>query len=421
MKAMFIRTGNPHWESITKFWLKIFSLTFALGVATGIPLQFSLGTNWSRYSRFVGDVFGSVIGAEGFFAFLIEAGFLGVLLFGWNRISSKMHLMAAIFVSLGAHFSAIWIVAANSWQHTPGGYTLAPDPDGMLVAHVTDWWQMAFGGSSIPHIIHVFFSAWLSAAFLLISVAAYYLLKNRFHNFARTTMKVGLAFAVFCVIGQLISSDKLSSVIAKENPEKFAALEGVFKTEPSTAIHVLGWVDQDAQKVYGIAIPGVLSFLTYRDFKTPVKGLEDFPKEEWPKVNLVFQMYHIMVIMWLFMAIVAGIGVYYWWKRKWQMKKWILRIMVLSVVFPQVANITGWYTSCFGRQPWTVYKLLKTADAFSPKVTAGQAWGSLSMFFVMYLLFFAMFLYLLDEKIKHGPKLDDEEQLPYRDPFKNTN
>ncbi|MGE5196783.1 MAG: cytochrome ubiquinol oxidase subunit I [Anaerolineae bacterium] len=417
MEGMYLKTKNQLWEKLTKFWVKVFSMTFALGVATGIPLQFSLGTNWSRYSRFTGDVFGSIIGAEGIFAFLVEAGFLGVLLFGWEKVSSKVHFLATILVSLGAHFSALWIVSANSWMHTPAGFGLKTDPDGMQVAYVTNWWEMFMNPSNLAHNIHVFLSAWLTGSFLIISIAAYYLLKNKYLEFSKKTMKVGVLIAFSSAILQLITADELARKVSVYNPEKFAALEGVYHTKPYTPINIIGWVDSENQKVYSIKIPGALSFLTYRNVKTPVRGLDQFPKEERPWVPVVFQMYHLMVLMWFLMFIASLIGVYMWWKQKWRLNKWAMRFLIISVVFPQIANIAGWYTACMGRQPWTVYKLLKTSEAFSPQISLGQMVGSLTMFVVMYLLFFTLFLVLLDQKIKHGPLLE-EEQLPYRNPFK---
>jgi cytochrome bd ubiquinol oxidase subunit I len=418
MEGLYLRTKAPIWEKLTKFWLKVFAMTFALGVATGIPLQFSLGTNWSRYSRFVGDVFGSVIGAEGFFAFLIEAGFLGILLFGWDRVSSRVHFLSTVFVCLGAHFSAIWIVSANSWMQTPAGYRLVTDTDGTLIAQVTDWWAMFLNPSNVSHIIHVLLSAWLTGAFLIISVSAYYLLKKRHAEFAQKSMKIGLLMAFISTLLQLVSADQLTSKVAKYNPEKFAALEGVYHTAPYTPMNLVGWVDGEQQKVYGIKIPGLLSFLTHQNFETPVQGLDQFPKEEWPWVPGVFQVYHIMIWMWVLMFLGSCLGVYYWWKGGWVMPRWVLWFLIPSAIFPQVANIAGWYTTCLGRQPWTVYKLLKTSEGYTNIVSRGEVIGSLIMFVILYLLFFVLFLFLLDRKIKHGPTLKEEE-LPYRNIFKS--
>lgn len=419
MEAMFLKTKKPLWEKLTKFWLKVFAMTFALGVATGIPLMFSLGTNWARYSRFVSDVSGSIIGAEGMFAFLIEAGFLGVLLFGWDKVSPKMHFLSTILVSLGAHFSAIWIVSVNSWMQTPSGYTLAVLPDGTQVAQVNKWSEVFFSPSNMSHITHVLLGCWLAGAFLIISVAAYYLLKKRHKEFAISSMKVGLVIATLTVVLQLISADHLAKKVATHNPEKFAAFEGVYKTEPHTPAYAFGWVDHKNEKVHGLAIPGLLSFMTYRNTETPVPGLDQFPKDQWSYVPAVFQFYHLMIIMWGAMALAAVVGAYYWFRKRWSLHPLFLRYLVIAVLFPQIANIAGWFSACMGRQPWVVYKLLKTKDAFSPVISSGQVLGSLIMFIVMYLLFFVLFLVLLDKKIKNGPDVD-EEQIPYRDVYKGA-
>jgi cytochrome bd ubiquinol oxidase subunit I len=415
MEGMFLKTKDILWQKMAKFWLKVFAMTFALGVATGIPLMFSLGTNWSRYSRFVSDVSGSLLGAEGMFAFLIEAGFLGVLLFGWNRVSKKVHFLSTILVSVGAHFSAIWIVSFNSWMQTPAGHKLTTLADGTRVAEVANWWQVFLSPSNLSHLAHVLLGAWMAGAFLIISVSAYYMLKKQHKEFARRSLKVGLLIALITAALQLISADNLARKVAKYNPEKFAAFEGVFKTTPYTPAYLIGIASQEKEKVYGLAIPGLLSWMTYRSGQTPVPGLDQFPRDHWSYVPAVFQLYHLMVFLWGAMTLVALIGGYYWWKKRWNIRPLFLKLMVISVFFPQLANIAGWYSACMGRQPYTVYKLLKTKEAFSPIITQGQVIGSLAMFVIMYLLFFVLFLVLLNRKIQAGPDVGmQEEQLPYR-------
>jgi cytochrome d ubiquinol oxidase subunit I len=253
---------------------------------------------------------------------------------------------------------------------------------------------------------------------LIISIAAYYLLKKRHTLFAKTSMKVGLIIASVATILQLISADHLAEKVSRYNPEKFAAFEGVYKTAPYTPAYAFGWVDAKDKTVYGLPIPGMLSWMTYGDAAKPVPGLDQFPENEHPWVPVVFQTYHLMILTWIAMAIAVALGLYHWWKKKWRMKPIVLKYMMLAVTFPQIGNIAGWYTSCIGRQPWVVYKLLKTNDAYSPIITSGQVIGSLIMFILLYLTFFVLFLMLLDNKIKAGPDAH-EEQLPYRDIFKD--
>lgn len=418
MGIMYLKTKEKVWEKMIQFWLKVFSMTFALGVGTGIPMMFALGTNWAKYSRFVGDVSGSIIGAEGTFAFLIEAGFLGVAIFGWKRISAKMHLLAITLVSLGAHFSAIWIISFNSWMHAPTGYKLTRLSDRVEVAQLANWNEVFFSPLNMNHIIHVLLGAWMTGAFLMLSVAAYYLLKNIHLDFAKKTLKLSILMALITSVLQLVSADSLARRVAKVNPEKFAAFEGVYQTRPYTPAYLFGWVDSKEGKIYGLGMPGLLSFMTYRNLKQPVTGLDHFPPEQHPWVPGVFQVYHLMVMMWALMTGIALLGSYYILRNQWKIPRWFLKIMVASVVFPQLANIGGWYSSCMGRQPWIVYKLMKTKDAFSPIISTGQVLGSLIMFVFMYTLFFILFLVLLDRKIKNGPDIDHEE-IPYRNTLKN--
>lgn len=416
-EALYLKTRDPVWEQITKFWIRVFALTFALGVATGIPLVFALGTNWARYSRFVGDVMGSSLAAEGLFAFAMEAGFLGILLFGWDKVSRGMHFLATIIVSLGAHFSGIWITCANSWMQTPAGFEIKTAANGETYAVVTDWWEMLLNHSSIAHLWHVMIAAWLTGAFIIISVSSYYLLKKKYFPFAVRSMKVGLVIGCVCVLAQLVSADHLARIIARYNPVKLAAFEGVFKTEEKTKIYAFGIVDRENQTVHGVGFPGMLSFLVHRDLQTAVAGLDQAPEDEWPRLQLVFQVYHLMVIMWVLMFVCCILGLWMWKKNGWQMHPRILKLFVFSVAFPQIGNMAGWYSSEFGRQPWTVYKLLKTKDAYSGGVTVNEALISFTLFFIVYITFFVLFLFLLDRKIKHGPT-EAAEEAPYRDPFK---
>ncbi|MCX6986712.1 MAG: cytochrome ubiquinol oxidase subunit I [Chlamydiae bacterium] len=419
IEGMYVRTKNPHYKMIAKFWVKVFGLTFALGVATGLVQLFGFGTNWSRYSRFIGDVFGSALGAEGVFAFFLEAGFLGVMMFGWDRVSVRFHYLSTILVSLGSHFSAVWIVVANSWMQTPAGFKIISD--GVETkAVVTDLWQMIFNPSSVDRLVHVILGCWLAGIFLVISVSAYYFLKGKHLPFAKTGIKFGLISSSIVLVLQLISADSTAEGVAKHQPAKLAAMEGVYKTEPYTPLYAFGWVDADAQEVHGLKIPGLLSFLTYKDASKPVPGLDTIPRDEWPNVPLVFQAYHMMIAMWGSMVFATALGLYVFYKGKIDKAKWILRLLVLSVIFPQLANQCGWVTAEAGRQPWLVYKLLRTSEGISANIKASQVAGSITMFVVIYILLFCLFTFLLDRKIKHGPSDDSDSSGSdvYTNPFK---
>lgn len=406
-EGIYLKTKNPLYKEITKFWVKIFALTFALGVATGLVQLFGFGTNWARYSRFVGDVFGSALGAEGVFAFFLEAGFLGLMLFGWERVSPKLHYFSTLCVAAGAHFSAIWIVIANSWMQTPAGYQIVGE--GMQAkAVVTDFWAMLSNPSAFDRLSHVILGCWLAGIFLVISVTAYYYLKKQHLAFARATMKISLWAAAIVLVLQLISADVSARGVAFNQPSKLAAMEGVYTTQKATPLTLFGWVDPETQTVKGLQIPGLLSFLVYRDFETPIKGFDQIPIDERPPVQVVFQTYHLMIAMWGLMALVTLVALFAWKKKKLEKSKWILWALILSVLFPQIANQVGWMTAEIGRQPWVVYGLLKTTQGVSPTINATQVQLSIGMFIVIYALLLILFLFLLDRKIKHGPVEDEE-------------
>jgi len=415
MEGMYLKTKNLKYREMTEFWIKIFALTFAIGVATGLVQGFAFGTNWARYSRFVGDVFGSALASEGIFAFFLEAGFLGVLLFGWDRVGPKTHYFSTICVALGAHFSAVWIIVANSWMQTPAGHVIEETPLGPR-AVITEFWEMVFNPSTVDRLVHVILACWMTGAFFVISVSAYYLLKKRHQALVHPMMRIGLTVAMITLLLQLISGDSSARLIAKFQPAKLAAFEGVYKTEPHTPISVVGWVDTKQQKVYSLQIPGALSLLTHHDAKTPVVGLDQIPRDEWPDVGVVFQTYHLMIAMWLLMLMIASLGIWYWIKGNLEEKKVLLWFMIFSVLCPHIAQQAGWISAEVGRQPWIVWKILRTSDGVSASLSSGQVFGSITMFVMIYILLFSLFIFILDRKIKHGPEgthLQDDEL--YRD------
>lgn len=413
MEGMYLKTKLPKYKEMTEFWIKIFSLTFALGVATGLVQTFAFGTNWSKYSRFVGDVFGSALAAEGIFAFFLEAGFLGILLFGWDRVSPKLHYFSTICVCLGAHFSAIWIIVANSWMQTPAGYTIEETPLGPR-AICTSFWDVVFNPSTLDRLGHVLLGCWLTGAFFVLSVAAYYLLRRRHTAVARPMMSIALTVAMISLILQLFSGDSSARLIAKYQPAKLAAFEGIYQTTPGTPISVIGWVDDKTETVHSIKIPNGLSLLTYHNTTTPVTGLDQIPRSDWPNVSLVFQTYHLMIFMWVLMFLIALFGLIFWKRGTLEKKKWLLIPMILSVVFPHIAQQAGWISAEVGRQPWIVWHILRTESGVSPNLVSTQLFGSITMFLVIYLLLFALFIFLLDRKIKQGP-----EDFLYRNPLKD--
>ncbi|WP_299363595.1 cytochrome ubiquinol oxidase subunit I [Winogradskyella sp.] len=402
-EGLYLKTGNKHYEVLTRFWLKVFAITFGIGVATGIIMEFEFGTNWSVYSKYVGDIFGSALAAEGLFAFGLESTFLGILIFGWNRVSPKVHFISTIGVFLGSMFSAVWIVVANSWQQTPAGYHIVGE--GLNArAEITDFWEMVFNPSSVDRIIHVWQGAFLAGAFLVLSVHAYYLLKGRYVEISRRGFKIALIVATVISLTQLLSGHSSADGVAKNQPAKLAAMEGHYEASSPADLYLFGWVDDKTQEVRGIKLPGGLSFLVHQDFNAPITGLDAFPKEDRPtQVNAVFQFYHIMVAIGLFLIGLTIYASFLWWKKKLFNKRWLLKIFAFSVLLPQIANQVGWFAAEMGRQPWVVYGHLRTNEAFSQEVSSNQILFSLILFFVVYTILFLLFLYSLNKKIKKGP------------------
>jgi cytochrome d ubiquinol oxidase subunit I len=400
-EGMFLKTGDKQWERLTRFWIKIFALTFGIGVATGIVMEFEFGTNWATYSRYVGDVFGSALAAEGLFAFALESGFLGILLFGWNRVSPKVHFISTIGVFLGSMFSAVWIVVANSWMQTPAGFQIVGE--GMKArAEITDFWAMVFNPSSVDRITHVWIGAFLAGAFLVLSVHAYYLLKNRHVEMSKKAFKVALFVATFFSLAQLFTGHRSAEGVAHNQPAKLAAMEGHFDSLAVADMYLMGWVNKETQEVTGLSVPGGLSFLLHQDFETPVKGLNAFPEEERPSaINAIFQFYHLMVAIGMILIGLTLLSLYLLWNKKLFDQKWLLWLFVFAAILPQLANQFGWYAAEMGRQPWVVYGLLRTSDGLSATVTANQVMFSLIMFTIVYVILFALFIYLLNKKIKH--------------------
>lgn len=404
-EGLYLKTKNKEYETLARFWTKIFALTFGIGVATGIVMEFEFGTNWATYSKYVGDVFGSALAAEGIFAFALESGFLGVLLFGWNRVKPIVHFIATLGVFLGSMFSAIWIVIANSWQQTPAGYHIVGE--GLDArAEIIDFWAMVFNPSSVDRLSHVWIGAFLAGAFLVLSVHAYYLLKGQFVDISKKAFKIALIVACIFSLSQLLTGHSSAEGVSKNQPAKLAAMEGHFDASGPADMYLLGWVDKENQEVTGLKIPNGLSFLLHQDFDAEVTGLNAFPEEDRPgQVNAVFQFYHLMVAIGMALIGLSLLGVFLLWRGTLFETAWALKLFVFAAILPQLANQFGWFAAEMGRQPWVVYGLLRTSDALSQAVTANQVLFSLIMFSVVYLILFLLFVYLLNKKIKHGPEV----------------
>ncbi|MFA6572267.1 MAG: cytochrome ubiquinol oxidase subunit I, partial [Bacteroidota bacterium] len=306
--------------------------------------------------------------------------------------------------SFGSMLSAVWIVIANSWQQTPAGYHIVGE--GITTrAEIVDFWAMIFNPSSMERLSHTLSGAWLSGAFLVLSVAAYYLLKKKHIEFAKSSFKIALLFALFASLFQLFTGHQSAMGISRNQPAKLAAFEAHYDSSAVADLYLFGWVSDREQKVnFAVKFPGMLSFLISGNTHQKVTGLNAFDKKDRPPVNIVFQSYHFMVAIGVSLIALSIIGIFLWWRKKLFVNKWLLRIFVIAVLGPQIANQLGWISAEVGRQPWIVYGLLRTSDAISKAVTANQIWFSLILFTLIYALLFVLFIYLLNEKIKHGPE-----------------
>jgi cytochrome d ubiquinol oxidase subunit I len=400
----WLRTGDAIWESAARFWTRIFAVNFAMGVATGIVMEFEFGTNWAAYSRYVGDVFGSALAAEGIFAFFLESGFLGVLVFGWDRVSKGVHAFATAMVFLGGLFSSIWIVIANSWMHTPSGYHIVDTPLGPR-AEITDFWAMVFNPSAVTRLWHVWSGSFILGGAFVTSISAWYLLRGRHGIFARRSYIVGLVVLSLGTASAFLSGHSSGEIVGEYQPAKLAAFEGHYETGPAP-LWLFGVPDDDAGTVrYGLAVPGGLSLLMHLDPSHPVEGLAETPREDWPNTAIVFQTYHGMLVVGVFFA---GLCIVSWGCLGMRaLPRPLLWAAVIGPLPAHAGNQLGWMSAEMGRQPWIVYGLMRTDDGVSKTIHGAEVMASILMFGSIYALLFVVWVFVMNRKIQHGPDLPD--------------
>ena len=410
VETMRWRTQRELYDRIALFFTRIFALTFAVGVATGIVMEFQFGTNWSRYSAFVGDIFGSPLAAEGVFAFFLESSFLGILLFGRDRVSSTVRWLAAVLVAVGATLSAFWIIVADSWMQTPAGYEVVNSK-----AVLTDFWAAVFNPSTLPRYIHTVTAAWTVGAFIVVGIAAWYLLRGRHAAVARTSLRIGLVIAVVGSILMFVTGDTSSRQVATTQQAKFAAMQGIYTTTAGAPLVIFSLppAQNPADAVSGpeLVITKMLSLLAFGNVEAAVQGLEEFPPSEWPPVAATFLSYHNMVVLGTIMLLVMLGGLYLWWRKRIDTSRRWLWLAVIASPVPLLAVQLGWMTAEVGRQPWIVYGLMRTADGTSPVVTAPEILGSIIVLGLLYLVLGALWLFLLRRVIVAGPAPDPETEV----------
>ncbi|MDD6288787.1 MAG: cytochrome ubiquinol oxidase subunit I [Eggerthellales bacterium] len=395
------RSGKPEDDHLARFWLKLFTGTFAVGVATGITMEFSFGTNWADYSRFVGDIFGAPLAAEALFAFFLESVFLGVLLFGREKVSKKFYLVSGWLVWFGSCLSALWIIIANSWMQTPAGFAIGADGNAVL----TDFFAAALNYSTLQRYAHVLVAVMFCGALMAIAVGAYYLLKKRAGDAGMKLVRLGAIVTLVCAVLMVPAGHQQAVEVAEQQPAKLAAMEGMYESGP-VGLSVIGWVDEANQKLITIEIPGLTSFLATGDFNAEFPGLNDFPESERPTdVNLIYQCYHFMLIFFgvaaiaLILALLVSFG-----KLDVSKRKWPLYLMMVGWAGALLAIQFGWCTAEFGRQPWIVYGQLLTADGVSAVVDAPQVIITLVLFAVVYTFIYVVWARSFIKTVKEGPE-----------------
>jgi len=403
MQTRYVMTGDETWLRMTKFWGKLFLINFALGVVTGITMEFQFGMNWSEYSRYVGDIFGAPLAIEATLAFFLESVFIGVWIFGWNKISKKAHLASIWLAAIATNVSALIILLANAWMQNPVGYVIRnnrAEMEDFLAVLTNPYGWIKFG--------HTLLSGYALAAFLVMGVSAWHLLRKNEGDFFKRSFKLAATWAFVSSLVVALTGDFHAIEIAKTQPTKFAAMEAQWETKRGVGLNLLLFPDvaNECNAVEGICVPNALSFLAFKDPNAEIKGLKDFPKELRPPVTATFLSFRLMVGIGTFMIIASLLGIFLSRKQNFEEYRWFLTIMVFAIPAPYLAQQLGWLVAELGRQPWIVYGVLKTADAVSKSITTTQVTLSLLGFTVLYGLLGAIDIYLLAKYAKKGPDKD---------------
>ncbi len=408
VEALGWKKKDEVYVKIGKFFGKILALTFAVGVASGIVMEFQFGTNWAQYSKFVGDIFGAPLAAEGVFAFFLESGFLGLYLFGRNKVSKGVHWFAILMVAIGATISAFWIIVAGSWMQTPAGYIIQNGR-----AELTDFWAAVFNPSTVIRFFHTFDAALITGSFMMAGVSAYFLVKKRHEVLAKKSMKIAVIFGLVVSLLELFPFGHESGrEVAKLQPEKFAAIQGLYTTQSGAPLAVFAIPVMPPPELKAkIEIPNLLSWLAFGDPNAEVKGINEFPQENLPPLFITFVSYHNMVVLGMLFILLTALGSIQLYRNKlWESKK-LLRIFIWAIPFPIFACELGWIAAEVGRQPWIVYHVMRTHDAVSTSIVPGDLLFSIILFFLIYLLIGILYIYLLVKEIKHGPENITEREV----------
>ena len=399
LEAWWLKTRNGHLRDLIFFWMKIFAVSFGVGVVSGIVMSFQFGPNWARFSVDAGNVVGPLLNYEVLTAFFVEASFLGIMLFGWQRVGHKTHFACTVMVAAGTLASTFWIMAANSWMQTPAGYVIKNG-----VFEPADWWQVIFNPSFGVRLPHMVLAAFLTTAFMIGGISAYYLLRNRFVDKATLCLKAALVFVAIVAPLQIIVGDLSGQEVARNQPAKLAALEGIWDSGSNVPWTVFAIPDEDAQRNdFALDIPHAGSLILTHSWSGAVKGLRDFPRDDQPPVAIPFYAFRIMVALGVLMVLVAWYGLWKWRHGTAFTSRAYLRSWIWMMPSGFIALIAGWWVAEVGRQPWVVYGLLRTSEAVSPNVTGGSVLASLIVYVTVYVALFGFVGWYLLKMLRIGP------------------
>ena len=401
METRYVLTGNEIYKGMAKFWGKLFLINFALGVVTGITLEFQFGMNWAEYSRYVGDIFGAPLAIEATVAFFLESVFIGVWAFGWNKVSKGVHCLSIWLVALATNLSALWILLANAWMQHPVGYVLRNGR-----AEMVDFMALLTNPFGLLKFGHQLTSAFTVAGFFVMGISAWHLLRQGNRPFFKASFSMAAVFALLASIGVALIGDLHAADVAKTQPAKFAAMEAVWDNCTNAPLHLLAFPDEKNQcnLVSEFPIPGMLSLLAFRDSDAQVRGLNSFPKDERPPVLPVFLSFRLMVGLGTYLILMAALAVLFSSRGILERYPRFLTLLVWSIPLPYIANQLGWIVSEVGRQPWIVYGVMKTSDAVSKAISVPQVMGSLIGFTLLYALLGFVDIYLLTKFARKGPE-----------------
>ena len=406
LKTIALRKGDERYNVAARFWAKIFAINFAVGVVTGIPMEFQFGTNWSEFSKAAGGVIGQSLAMEGVFSFFLESSFLGLFLFGERRLGPVGHWLSAVLVFVGSWLSGFFIIVTDAFMQHPVGHEVLP---GGQIA-LKSFWAFLLNPWGIWQYAHNMNGAVLTACFVMAGVGAFYLITRQHEEQAKLFVRVAVIVGAISSVVQLFpTGDRQGKMLAEHQPATLAAMEGLFQSEEGAPIALIGQPDVEHRRLDNpILIPRVLSFLTYQRWEARVRGLEEFPREDWPdNIEILYYAYHIMVgLGTFFIAIFVG-AAFLLWRRLLYGARWMLWILMLCVPFPYIANTAGWITAEVGRQPWLIYGLMRTHEGYSTNVSAGNALFTLIGFMGMYTVLGILFLFLVRRELEHGPSPRD--------------